>query len=212
MRNMRLLGALVLGLAAGVATARPALAQEKAVHLTVRGGGFNGLRGLDEAGTADFKGVGYDVGGGIGVDLHRYVALRGDFTFARNELQVDDAGTGSDLNRFFYDASVQLQYPTASGVMPYLFVGGGAVTLHPVGTSDSNETTGVGTAGLGVSYAIPGSNFAVGLEGKGWLYKLSDVGGALDGFDRTQFDVTWNAGITYRLPFGSPSAGRVSRR
>ncbi len=212
MSKTRVLGALILGLATATVVVRPAAAQEKAVHLSVRGGGFNGLSSLNEGGTADFKKVGYDVGGGVGVDLHRYVALRGDFTFARNELQLNDAATGSDLNRFFYDAAVQLQYPTASGWTPYLFVGGGAVTLHPVGTSDGDKTKGAGTGGIGVSYAIPGSNFGLSVEGKGWVYKLSELNGDLSSFDRTQVDVTWNAGITYRLPFGSSSMGRVSRR
>lgn len=212
MRKMRLFGALMLGLAVTSLAVRPASAQEKAVHFAVRGGGFNGLSSLDESGTADFKQAGYDLGAGVGVDLHRYVALRGDFTFARNELQLNDAGSGSDLNRFFYDAAVQLQYPTASGWTPYLFVGGGAVTLHPVATENGDKTKGAGTGGIGVRYTIPGSNFGFSVEGKGWVYKLSDLSGDLSGFDRTQVDVVWNAGITYRLPIGASSLGRVSQR
>jgi opacity protein-like surface antigen len=200
-------GAVLLGLA----VVEPAAAQEKAVGITVRGGGFNGLRSLNDAGTADFEKVGYNLGGTVGVDLHRYVGVRGDFTYARNELQQNDVATGSELNRFFYDAAVQLQYPIASGLQPYVFVGAGAVTLHPVGTSDSDRTKPAGTAGLGVNYAIPGTNLGFLLEGKSWVYELSELGGDLSSFDRTQFDVTWSAGLSYRIPFGSGAERRASR-
>ena len=111
MKGMRWGAAAV---ALGVALAQPIEAQQKAVSLTIRGGGFNALTSLNEPSTADFKQVGYNLGGSVGVDLSRYVALRGDFTFARNELELNDTATGSDLNRFFYDAALQVQYPAAS--------------------------------------------------------------------------------------------------
>ena len=200
--STRALGALAFSLV----MAQSAGAQERAVDISIRGGGFNGLRDLNEAGTADFKQTGYNVGGGLGVGVHRYVAVRGDFTFARNELQESGVETGSELSRFFYDAAVQLQYPTNAGWLPYVFAGAGAVTLHPVGTSGANKTKPAGTAGLGVRYAIPRSNFGVVLEGKSWLYEMSELGGDLASVDRTQFDVTWSAGLSYRLPFGSRTA------
>src|SRR5262245_31986880 len=202
----RALGALMLGLA----VAQPVFAQDKAFGISVRGGGFNGLTNLNESGTADFKQVGYNVGGGVGVDLHKYVGLRGDITFARNELQLNDVETGSEWNRFCYDAAVQVQYPTAGGFQPYAFVGGGAVTLHQVGSTDSDKTKPAGTAGLGVNYVIPGSNLGIVVEGKGWLYEISELNGDLASFDKTQFDVTWSAGLSYRIPFGS-SAARANR-
>src|SRR6185437_9704809 len=118
----RLGGALTLALA----LAAPAAAQDRAVFLFARGGGYNGLSNLTDGGTADFKKVGFDVGGGVGVQLHRNVSVRGDLTFARNELRDNQVATGTKLNRFFYDAALQLQYPTASGLEPYLFAGGGA--------------------------------------------------------------------------------------
>lgn len=112
------------------------------MRVFAKGGGFNALTDLNDAGTADFNKVGYDLGGGVGVQIHRYVTLRGDFNFARNELRSNSVGTGTKLNRFFYDAAVQLQYPTAIGLEPYLFVGGGAVTFHEVGTTGQNDTKG----------------------------------------------------------------------
>lgn len=188
----------------GVLFARPVEGQQKTVDITVRGGGFNALTSLNEPGTADFQEVGYNLGGTVGVDLSRYVALRGDFTFARNDLELNGASTGSSLKRFFYDAALQLQYPAASGWTPYAFVGAGAVTLDPEG-SDNAKTKAAGTAGLGLGYAIPGTNFGFGIEGKGWLYDLSGLDGNLSAFDKTQFEITWSAALTYRIPFGSAS-------
>src|SRR5688572_12842468 len=122
--HARVVGAVAV---MGLALVQPASAQDRAVGIAVRGGGFNGLASLNESGRDDFKRVGYNVGGAVSVDLHEYVALRGDFTFARNELQHDEIETGLELNRLFYDAAVQVQYPSASGWTPYGFVGGGAV-------------------------------------------------------------------------------------
>lgn len=206
MGKSRILGALVVL----VALAQPAAAQDRAVSIEVRGGGFNGLADLNEAGTADFGRTGYNVGGSVGVDLSRYFGLSGNFTFARNELEQNGDETGSELARFFYDASVRVRYPVAAGFAPYALLGAGAVTLHPVGTEDGDKTKPAGTVALGVDYTIPGTGLGVLVEGRGWLYELSDLGGFASAYDRTQFDVTWSAGISYRLPFGS-AATRVAR-
>jgi len=192
---------IVGAIALSALLAAPAYAQNHAIWIAAKGGGFNAVTNLDSAGTADFKKVGFDLGGTIGVDLQRYVAIRADFTFARNQLRAAGVPTSNRLNRFFYDAAVQLQYPTAVGVEPYVFAGGGAVTLHEVGTSGQNKTKATGTAGLGVSYAVPGTGFGVFAEGQGWLYKAKDLGGSLAGYDKTQVELAWGGGVSYRLPF-----------
>ncbi|MGQ0815242.1 MAG: outer membrane beta-barrel protein [Gemmatimonadota bacterium] len=201
----QILGAVILSLALVV----PASAQDKAVSIAVRGGGFNSVADLNEAGSADFNKTGYNAGATVGVDLTRTIALRGDFTFARNELRQNGVETGRDLNRFFYDAGVQFQY-NANGLKPYVFVGAGAVTLHPVGTSNDDQTKFAGTGGLGVNYNLPGTQLGLLLEGKGWVYELSGLSGNLSSFDKTQFDVTWSAGLSYRIPFAS-SAVKAAR-
>jgi hypothetical protein len=192
-----ILGAL--GVAAVLAT--PVAAQDRAVSVFARSGGYNALTDLDDAGTADFGKVGYNVGGGLAVQLHRFVAVRGDFTYAQNELRSSGADTGNKLNRFFYDAAVQLQYPTDVGVTPYVFAGGGAVTFHEVGTSGQDKTKGAGTFGLGLNYTIPRTSLGVFAEGKGWLYDASNLNGSLSQFDKTQVEVAWTGGLSYRFPF-----------
>lgn len=177
-------------------------AQDKAVGFTVRGGLFNGVGNLNDAKTHDLQKTGYDVGAGINFEVNKYVAIRGDVDLARNELQINDAETGRDLSRLFYDASIQFSYPIKS-FKPYLFVGAGAVTLHPTGTDDADATKFAGTGGLGVKYAIPRTNLSFGVEGKSWFYKMSNLGGSFDGYDENQFDATWGAAITYRIPLGA---------
>jgi hypothetical protein len=196
--SKRVLGALVI---TTLAMARPALAQDHKVSLFGLGGGFNGVTSLDNRSSADFKSTGYNVGGGLGVRLHRYVSLRGNFTYARNELQLNSRNTGNRLNRYYYDAALQLQYPVSANFEPYIFAGGGAVTLDPAGTSGGNKTKGTGTFGLGFNYAIPRSPFGVFAQGQSWLYKLDGLNGQLAGFNKTQFEIAWSGGLSYQLPF-----------
>jgi len=189
------IGALIIAFGA----AASAGAQDHAVRLFARGGGYNALTDLNQSGTSDFKKVGYNLGGGIGVQANRFVTVRGDFSFGRNELRTNTAPTGVRANRFFYDAALQLQYPTASGFEPYLFAGGGAVTIHEVGTSGQNKTRGAGTFGLGLNYQVPGSPIGIFAEGKSWLYKINNMTGGLAGFDKTQYEIAWSGGISYRF-------------
>ena len=190
----------VLAVAASAPAAR---AQEEqnpnapAVVLYGFGGGFNTLAHLDDADTTNFK-TGFNVGGGLAYQFDRYVAVRGNFTFARAEVQSDlgsIALAGTKFNRFLYDADLQFRYPFQGGVAPYVFVGGGAVTLkHDVTPDEPSFTKGAGKFGLGVSYTIPKSNVGLYAEGTTWVYKWDQLG-----YNKTQFDTTWSGGISYRF-------------
>lgn len=195
-------------LVAGAVLTSQANAQDKAIGFSVRGGVFNGVTDLDEAGTANFHKTGYNAGVGINLDLSKFFAIRADANLARNELQVNDIETGFDVSRQFYDASLQIQYPI-NGFKPYLFVGAGAVRLHAVGQDLDDKTEFAGTAGLGVNYTVPGTNLALGIEGKSWLYNLPEDDDN-DEFTKTQFEASWNAVISYRIPLGG-SVVRASR-
>jgi opacity protein-like surface antigen len=187
----------------GLVAAGPAGAQEQGqdgqgIVLSVQGGGFSPLAHLDAPGNVDFK-TGYNVGGGLAYQFNRHVALRGNFTFARAEGRDISRGLtsigGTKFNRFLYDADLQLRYPLAGGATPYVFVGGGGVTIKPdVTPSQTSFTKGAGKVGLGLNYQIPRSNVGLYVEGTGWIYKWDRYG-----FDRTQFDTTWSGGISYRF-------------
>jgi hypothetical protein len=185
-------------------------AQDKAVSFQVRGGSFHGISHLNDAHTADLQKRGFNAGAGLNVELTRYFALRGDVNLARNELELNNVETGRDLSRLFYDASLQFQYPITENFKPYIFVGAGAVTLHPTGTDDGDKTTFAGTGGLGITYTIPGTGLGIGVEGKSWLYQFKDVGGQFAAYDKLQFDATWGATLSYRIPLGAPVV-RASR-
>ncbi|MDZ4863521.1 MAG: outer membrane beta-barrel protein [Gemmatimonadota bacterium] len=195
---MRLGTTLFHGVMAAALLVTPAAAQTRGLVLSARGGGFSPLANLNDAGTADIK-TGFNVGGGVAVDLHKYVALRGDFNFARGELRLAGAQTGIHLNKLFYGGALQFQYPTAGGVTPYVFGGGGAVTIHEENTGGQNTTLGAGTFGLGLRYTLPHSGFGVFAEGAGWVYKHKNLAGSTAGFNKTQVDALYSAGISYRV-------------
>src|SRR5258706_13241749 len=174
-RSFVVVGAALLALTAG----RPLHGQDDrldgpAVVVYGAAGGFNSLAHLDAADTTNFK-TGFNVGGGVAYQFSKYVALRGNFTFARAESQ-SDLGTasiaGTKFNRFLYDGDLQFRYPLRGGVAPYVFVGGGAVTVkHDLTPAEPNFTKGAGKFGVGISYQIPRSNVWVYAESTTWGYK-----------------------------------------
>ncbi|MGQ0640509.1 MAG: outer membrane beta-barrel protein [Gemmatimonadaceae bacterium] len=191
----------MLGVAfAALLLASPLAAQDRAVTLFARSGGFQGLTDLNAAGTADFKKVGYNVGAGVGLQLTRFLSVRGDFTFAENELRSNDAFAGDKLRRYFYDAALQLQYRNASGLTPYAFGGVGGVTLDQAGSSAQTKTKFASTFGLGVNYELPQTGIGLFIEGKGWVYNLSKLNGALATYDKSQVELGWSGGLSYRIP------------
>jgi len=73
MKGSRILPIRLAALATVLAAA-PALAQECAVVFSARGGGLSAVNDLNDAGTADFK-TGFNIGGGVGVQVNKYVVL-----------------------------------------------------------------------------------------------------------------------------------------
>jgi hypothetical protein len=180
--------------------------------LFVSGGGNSSFRDLDEASSSSFD-TGYNVGGGIGVQLTRGVALRASYTFSRATANGSATTAffspvaGNDFDRHYYGADLQFRAYNQSGVTPYFFLGGGAVTvsptnnaiiLTPAGAQFSNDsfTKPAGRAGIGLEYQFPRSGFGLYAEAAGWAYKWDRYG-----FDRTQVDTNWGGGITYRFGY-----------
>jgi hypothetical protein len=160
------------------------------------GGGNSALTNLNDAGTASLN-TGWTAGGGLGVQLNRFAALRGTFDFARTEGEGSALGTlnGQRLNRYFYGGDLQLRYPTSSGFAPYLLLGAGAVTIDSKDDGAFESFTKfAGKGGLGVEYQLRNN---VGLFAQGATYVYDYDRG---GFDKTQWDLLWTAGLSYRLP------------
>jgi Outer membrane protein beta-barrel domain len=188
--------ALVLSLLApSIASAQSTQPLDRpTVVVFANGGGNSSLTDLNDAGTASLK-TGWTAGGGAGVQLNRYVAIRGTFDFAKADGQ-NATFSGQSLNHYFYGGDVQLRYPTTGGLAPYVLLGAGAVTIdNPDDAAFDRFTKFAGKGGVGVEYAVPRSNFGLFAQANSYLYKFDR-----NGFDKTQVDLLWTGGLSYRLP------------
>jgi len=189
--------ALVLSLLApGIASAQTSQTLDHpTVVVFANGGGNSSLTNLDDAGTASLK-TGWTAGGGVGVQLNRYVAVRGTFDYARADGESATPFAGQSLNHYFYGGDVQLRYPTVSGFAPYVVLGAGAVTIdNKDNPSFDRFTKFAGKGGVGLEYALPRSDFGLFAQANSYIYKFDR-----NGFDKTQVDLLWTGGLSYRLP------------
>lgn len=174
----------------------------QAVSLFAYGGGYSAAHhvfNLTTGTTDDFK-TGFALGGGVGLQIHKYVEARATLTGAQSQLRVNGAETGVYLNRYYVGADVKVQYPSASGVRPFGLVGGGVAVLHQKGSTGGSKSQGFGHLGLGVAYPVAG-RLSLFAQGEGFFYSLSGFSsGALAAYSSAQFDIAWSAGASYRFP------------
>lgn len=189
--------ALLLSLLTPAAALAQSPADQRGVVLFANGGGNSAVTDLNDAGTASLS-TGWTAGGGVGWQFNPYVAVRGTFDFARAEGHgAANAFNGQHFNQYFYGGDVQLRYPTASGFAPYLLLGAGAVTVDNAdATGFDSFTKFAGKGGLGVEYALPRSNLGLFAQAASYIYQFDR-----NGFDKTQADLLWTAGLSYRLPY-----------
>lgn len=185
-------GAVVWALAASALAA-----QDRALIMSVYGGGADHLADLHPSPSAWFM-PGYNLGASVGLQLNEHFAVHGDFTFTRNPLRGGSRSiAGQDVNRFFYGAHLEGRYPFTNGLAPFLFAGFGAVSIDQLGIDRfAPFTRPAAMYGGGVFYAIPRSRIEAFGELKGLTYRWNTAG-----FHRTMFDVTYSGGVSYRLPF-----------
>jgi hypothetical protein len=190
--------ALVLSLLAPtIASAQDSQITDRPQFLAfANGGGNSSLTNLNDAGTASLK-TGWTAGGGVGVQLNRYVAVRGTFDFARARGDNGTSFAGQRLNHYFYGGDLQLRYPTVSGLAPYVILGAGAVTIdNPDNAAFNRFTKFAGKGGIGLEYVPAGSDLGFFAQGASYIYKYDR-----NGFNKTQADVLWTAGLSYRLAY-----------
>jgi opacity protein-like surface antigen len=195
----RLTAALLVSLLTpGIAQAQDdgRTSDQSTLIIFANGGGNSSLTDLNDAGTASLE-TGWTGGGGVGVQLNRFLAVRGTFDYARSDGQGTTAINGQALDRYFYGGDVQLRYPTASGFAPYLLLGAGAVTIdNPDNAVFDRFTKLAGKGGLGVEYQLPRSNLGLFAQASSYVYDFDQ-----NGFDKTQVDVLWTGGLSYRLSY-----------
>ncbi len=195
MRSFRRLLAVPLVLF-GAATA---VAQDngRAVVFQVFGGGTGHLRNLNTGpGVAHFT-PGYNLGGAVGIQANKYIAVHADLTYTRTEARGVASFAGTNIDRFFYGAHVELTYPTESHFAPFAFGGGGAVTVHQPGSGTlPNFTKPAAMFGGGLRYQFAKAPVELLVEGKSLVYKWDRAG-----FSSTQWDLSYSVGLAYRLGF-----------
>jgi hypothetical protein len=190
-----MLAAMLALLVPAVAPAQsPRSAREgPAVLLSVNGGGYSPLTNLNSSGTASLN-TGWSLGGAAGIQVNRFVAVRGVFDYARDKGEAGSvAFAGERLPHYFYGGDLQFSYPTLGGFAPYLLVGAAAVTIDGRSIPTLGRWTRfAGKAGLGVGYTLP-SGLGGFVQGASYIYKFNR-----GGFDKTQADLLWNVGLSYR--------------
>jgi len=194
MSNRTMLAATLALLLPAVASAQTHGSESRpSVVLFANGGGYSPLTNLNSSGTASLN-TGWNLGGGAGIQVNQYVAVRADFDYAQDKGDVaSSAFAGEKIKQYFYGGDIQLRYPTVSGFAPYILAGAGAVTVDGRNTLTLGRFTKfAGKGGLGVEYNLP-SGLGLFVEGTSYIYKF-DRGG----FNKTQADLLWNAGLSYR--------------
>ena len=191
------MGALFLLMPALAVAQRPAGPSEAYPQgiVFVGGGGGSPLTNLNDAGSADFK-TGWTAGGGAGVQINPYLAVRGVFDYLRNKGEDNSiAFAGERFNRYFYGGDIQLRYPTASGFAPYLLAGAGAVTIDNKDDRAFDQFTKfAGKVGAGFEYVLPTNGFGLFAQAASYIYQFDR-----NGVDKTQSDLLWTAGLSYRF-------------
>jgi len=187
-RRIAAVGIVLAGLTSTLA------AQDRGWMVQAFGGGYSHINNLNAAGTAHWN-TGFNIGAALGYQATEYVSVQADFTMAQNKAVGITSFADKKFNRYYYGAHLELRYPIGETISPYLFAGGGAVTVSERGgTEIANFTKPAGMFGAGFMVALPNSRASVLLEGKGLMYQW-DRGG----FKKTQLDVGYSVGLAYRF-------------
>jgi hypothetical protein len=196
MSNPTMLAAMLALLLPAVASAQSPRSADQGPGLLVfaNGGGYSPLTNLNSSGTASLN-TGWSLGGGAGIQVNRFVAVRGVFDYARDKGDAGSAAfAGERIPHYFYGGDIQLRYPMPSGFAPYLLAGAGAITIDGRSIPTLGRFTRfAGKAGVGVEYSMP-SGVGLFVQGASYIYKF-DRGG----FNKTQADVLWNVGLSYHF-------------
>lgn len=173
----------------GMLIAAPLSAQK--VTLGANFGGSSAASDLTSS--TDWKG-GWSAAGTLGYRLSQRFGLRGDATWAQNDLH---GGTGTSAqeikkNSFIANGIWQREETPGTKLVPYVLAGLGAVRVREK-VSDSSFTKFATNLGAGLGYML-GGRVALRAEMKDMIYKFDEFG-----YDKTQNDLLWQAGLTVKM-------------
>jgi opacity protein-like surface antigen len=191
MSNRSMLVAALAWLLPAVASAQTAGSDGRPAALFfANGGGYSPLSDLNSSTSLN---TGWTLGGGAGIQVNPQVAVRATFDYAQDKGDVNSASfAGEKIGRYFYTADMQLRYPTAGNLAPYILAGAGLASVHPDTPTFGDRTKFAGKGGIGLEYNRP-SGLGLFVQGVSYIYKFNQ-----GGFDKTQADLLWDAGLSYR--------------
>ena len=133
------------------------------------GGGYKPI--MDLAGQTAYFAPGTGYGATVGYELNPHWAVHGDFTYTRSEAEGNATFAGMMFDRYFYGAHAELAYQFGS-ISPYLFFGGGAVTIHEAGSDATltSFTRPAGMFGVGTFWTLGRTNLGLFAEMKNLVY------------------------------------------
>lgn len=173
----------------------PASPQARALLIYGHGGRILPLTNLSETGD-DLSGGGV-FGGGIGLQLGAATALRASVSVSESNLRGSTLSLSDpSFKRSYYGAELLFGSPTDAGLAPYLFFGGGRMTVDPAEPGTSTLAKLAGRAGTGVNYVPDNSFFVLFAELSGWVYQFDVLG-----FNRIQFEAALLGGLAFAIPF-----------
>lgn len=190
-RSTQWLTALSLALiAAGTAQAQQV--DPRRFTLGASFGGLSGAANLDNSGTVDWR-LGWAASADATYWIQRYVGVRATGTWGQDSVRGNPGSIAGrqKFNKFYYGGDLVLRYPLQAGrylITPYVLGGAGAVSYHQLG-ADSTFTKFAGDFGAGLEYRF--DRFGVRAQGRDFVSKFDRFG-----FDRTQHDIVWDAGLT----------------
>lgn len=187
------------GLALALIAAAPVAAQgSSSLPLTVfaLGGTHHPLNVMNQPETVRMA-SGFEAGGGLEIGFNRILGLRAVALRADNEVKINTRRVGWGITRTFYGGEVQFRIPNETRALPYVLLGGGAVSIDP--EQGEPSTKGHVAAGLGVRLSLGEGRFGLLAETRHLLYKQEVQSQTLGWFTRGQHDVTLNLGLSARL-------------
>ena len=173
----------------GLALAAPLSAQK--VTLGANFGGSSAASDLTSS--TSWKG-GWSAAATLGYRLSQRFGLRGDATWAQNDLNAATGGSAQEIkkNSFIANGIWQREETPGTKLLPYVLAGIGAVRIRDK-ASDSSFTKFATNLGAGLGYAL-GGRVALRAEMKDMIYKFDEFG-----YDKTQNDLLWQAGFTVKM-------------
>lgn len=173
----------------------PLRAQSHALILFAYGGRLVPVTDLSETGDALSSGT--SLGGGIGLQLGERSAVRGSFGIVESDYEgLSHNLSDPRISRTFIAVDLMFGMPTELGLAPYIYFGGGRVSVDPDDPSAERFAKPVGRLGTGVNLVPTNSFIAVFVEFGGSLYEFD----RLD-FEKLQLDLALTGGIALALPF-----------